>query len=840
MFAVRTVLRPAASWSATFTLLLALAAPGAMAAERCVSTVAQFNAAVAVATNEPVVIKMTAGIWNMNGSVIDGNGGSPTYPDVEESISIQGGYGSGCTTRSESPVATVLTGTNLFVSNFRADAPLRIERLTLRNLNSLYLISDETLTLERVWLDHVGHTQLGASRVILRNSLITHSGGVHPGGGWLSDCAVEIRSYGMETARIEHSTFSQNNGSGALCVTRADAEEADAWRMFVTNNVFWDNTRDIRLRKRASVPNIDARLYNNILGNGMDANRPLAAAPMQTQYVNPQFVDPATDDWRLGGASPGINSGRNDVNLLSQKDFAGNTRWQGAAPDRGAFESNVGSTATVLTVTNTNDTGAGSLRQALIDANAAPNVNRIHFNISGACPRVITLASLLPTIAEPVVIDGYTQPGSSRNSAVLGNNATLCVVLNGANQITGSYGLNVATTASPDATVSIEGLGFSGHSIAAVQFAGGRDHRLAGSQVGGTFGSYTALPSGTGVRVGGSTQGVRIGGPEPQDRNVIVDALGTGISISGSGSTQPGTAIVENNYIGTLSGGDQRGNERGILIHGPGHIVRGNVIANSTLHGVEVSGSHAVGNRITDNRIGIPALCAGTCANRGNGGHGVRIANASSATQVDANRIAFSGSDGVAVIASDANTIRRNRFHDNAGIGIDLGDDGIGFFDDNNSDPPANAANGNQNKPGITLVEGSGNTAQASGALASSNGWYRIDFYAVPQCNPVVIGSIPMGFWGQGEDWLGSTFAQIVNGWDGVGDGSTTYTNAALTAPAGSTGYFNTPRWVTATATRLLGDPGGTFFWHRGTSEFSRCRSSILGGDIFSDGFEMP
>ena len=94
--------------------------------------------------------------------------------------------------------------------------------------------------------------------------------------------------------------------------------------------------------------------------------------------------------------------------------------------------------------------------------------------------------------------------------------------------------------------------------------------------------------------------------------------------------------------------------------------------------------------------------------------------------------------------------------------------------------------------------------------------------------------------WGQGEDWLGSTFAQIVNGWDGVGDGSTTYTNAALTAPAGSTGYFNTPRWVTATATRLLGDPGGTFFWHRGTSEFSRCRSSILGGDIFSDGFEMP
>lgn len=838
MFAVPAVSRPAVSWRATFALLLALTAPAAMAVERCVSTVAQFNAAVAVAVNDPVVIKMTAGTWNMNGSVIDESSTAPSYPAVEESISIQGGYGSGCTTRSEDPAATVLTGTRLFVSNFMAGAPLRLERLTLRNLNSLYLVSDETLTLERVWLDHVSHTQLGASRVTLRNSLITNSGGIQPGGGWLSDCAVEIRAYWLETARVEGNTFAQNNGSGALCVTRADAEEADAWRMFATNNVFWGNSLDIRLRKRGSVGSIDAQLSNNILGSTVNAIPALTSAPVASLTSNPQFVNPATDDWRLGGASPGINSGRIDTTLLSQKDFAGNARWQGTAPDRGAFESNIGSTATVLTVTNTNDAGTGSLRQALIDANAAPNVNRIHFNISGACPRVITLASLLPTIAEPVVIDGYTQSGSSRNTAVLGNNATLCVVLNGANQITGSYGLNVATTASPEATVSIEGLGFSGHSIAAVQFAGGRDHRLVGSQVGGSFGSYTALPSGTGVRVGGSTQGVRIGGPEPAERNVIAHALGTGISITGSGSTQPSAAIVENNYIGTLSGGDQRGNDRGILINGPGHIVRGNVIANNTSHGIEVSGSHAVGNRITDNRIGIPALCVGTCANRGNGGHGVRIANASSATLVDSNRIGFSGNDGVAVISSASNTLRRNHFHNNGGIGIDLDDDGINFSNANNSNPPAGAANGGQNKPALTELEGSGGSAQASGTLASSNGWYRIDFYAVSQCHPVTLGQIPLGFWGQGETWIGTTFALVTNGVDGHSDGSTTFTNASLAAPSGSSTYFNTSRWVTATATKILGDPAGTFFFHRGTSEFGRCRSSTLGTGLFSDGFE--
>jgi hypothetical protein len=95
-----------------------------------------------------------------------------------------------------------------------------------------------------------------------------------------------------------------------------------------------------------------------------------------------------------------------------------------------------------------------------------------------------------------------------------------------------------------------------------------------------------------------------------------------------------------------------------------------------------------------------------------------------------------------------------------------------------------------------------------------------------------------MGSWGQGEDWLGTTFALITNGWDGNSDGSTTFTAAALTAPAGNSNYFNTPRWVTATATKILGDPNGTFFFHRGTSEFSRCRLSALGTGIFSDGFE--
>ena len=49
--------------------------------------------------------------------------------------------------------------------------------------------------------------------------------------------------------------------------------------------------------------------------------------------------------------------------------------------------------ATVFTVTNTADTGAGSLRQALTDANAAAGPHTINFSIAGAGVHTITPAS---------------------------------------------------------------------------------------------------------------------------------------------------------------------------------------------------------------------------------------------------------------------------------------------------------------------------------------------------------------------------------------------------------------------------------------------------------------
>jgi hypothetical protein len=68
-----------------------------------------------------------------------------------------------------------------------------------------------------------------------------------------------------------------------------------------------------------------------------------------------------------------------------------------------------------FTVLNTDDSGAGSLRQAILDANANAGADEIAFDISG--PGVHTIAPLtaLPDVSE-VTIDATTQSGYAADS----------------------------------------------------------------------------------------------------------------------------------------------------------------------------------------------------------------------------------------------------------------------------------------------------------------------------------------------------------------------------------------------------------------------------------------
>ena len=74
-------------------------------------------------------------------------------------------------------------------------------------------------------------------------------------------------------------------------------------------------------------------------------------------------------------------------------------------------------TGTTFTVTTTANSGVGSLRQAILDANAHPGADRIEFAIPGASVHTISPTTFLPTITEPVVINGATRAGTLHRSS---------------------------------------------------------------------------------------------------------------------------------------------------------------------------------------------------------------------------------------------------------------------------------------------------------------------------------------------------------------------------------------------------------------------------------------
>src|SRR6476620_9785866 len=104
--------------------------------------------------------------------------------------------------------------------------------------------------------------------------------------------------------------------------------------------------------------------------------------------------------------------------------------------------------ANTFTVINTNDSGAGSLRQAILDANGTAGTDQINFNIPGSGVQTISPLTQLPAITDPVVIDGYTQPGASVNTLANGDNAVLLIELSGSKIPTGTNGLIITAGAS--------------------------------------------------------------------------------------------------------------------------------------------------------------------------------------------------------------------------------------------------------------------------------------------------------------------------------------------------------------------------------------------------------
>jgi hypothetical protein len=317
----------------------------------------------------------------------------------------------------------------------------------------------------------------------------------------------------------------------------------------------------------------------------------------------------------------------------------------------------------VFTVTNTLDSGDGSLRWAIEQANAATGHDTIHFNIPGAGVHTIAPAAALPALtdASGVTIDGYTQPGAAPNTLPVGDNAQLLIELDGSSAGTGVDGLQLTAGRN-----TVSGLVINEFDRYGVYAATSNSNTITGNYIGtdptGTLDRSSML---AGVFINGDAPNTRIGGTTPGDRNVL---SGNGIPGISSG---PGVKmfsrgnVVVGNYIGTDATGIHAlgdvGNVNGGAIdnYQEGNTIENNVIAgntgavgifmyNSTLHSTS-----PLPTIIRGNTIGLGADGTTPLGNL----YGIYLA-------IDSRNVTIGGTS-----AADRNVISENGF----GVILDVG-----------------------------------------------------------------------------------------------------------------------------------------------------------------------
>ena len=294
-------------------------------------------------------------------------------------------------------------------------------------------------------------------------------------------------------------------------------------------------------------------------------------------------------------------------------------------------------------VINTNDAGAGSLRQAILNANASAGADIISFAIPGAGPFTITPASALPTITNPVVIDGTTQPGFT---------GTPIVELSGASA-GGGNGLTISAGGS-----TVRGLVINRFGAAGINLNSGSGNVVEGNYLGTNVAGTSALGNNLGINIFSPSTNNTIGGTTAAARNVIAGNGGRGISISGGSGN-----FVIGNYIGTNAAGTgalgngATGNSAGVGIDTSNNTVTGNLISGNFGLGINILSTTATGNTIRGNLIGTNA--AGTLA-LANTAAGINVNGPSNiiggTTTADRNVISGNNGNGINILSSATGT----------------------------------------------------------------------------------------------------------------------------------------------------------------------------------------
>jgi uncharacterized repeat protein (TIGR01451 family) len=369
----------------------------------------------------------------------------------------------------------------------------------------------------------------------------------------------------------------------------------------------------------------------------------------------------------------------------------------------------IGGTSTLFVTTNA-DSGTGSLRQAILDANNASVCTApcsIGFNLPGA-QRTITPPTSLPAItAANVTIDATTQPGYS---------GAPLVTLDGSSNPNPSAGLQLrggGDTVKGLSIVTFQGsaivIDTAGNDIVAANYLGLQTDGLTPGQ-----------NAGEGILV--TTANNTIGGLNAAARNVISGNFGSGVVLKGL--TAIGNA-VRGNYIGLNAAGTSNvaniTDGIQILLGASNNVIGGtsaadrNVISGNNNSGIYITGSAGAvcsGNLISANFIGTDAAGTASIGNTAGIYLGTSVTgNTIGGTTAGTGNTIVSNTTGITFDGpGDGNAILGNSITGNSGMTIDLGNNGPTANDAGDSDTGPNEF---QNTPTFADASMAGSTLTA-------------------------------------------------------------------------------------------------------------------------------
>lgn len=410
--------------------------------------------------------------------------------------------------------------------------------------------------------------------------------------------------------------------------------------------------------------------------------------------------------------------------------------------------------AAVFPVTTIGNSGDGSLRQAILNANAAPGPDIISFNIEPAGFKSIGISTELPEITDPVTIDGTTQPGFAGTPIIQING--------GGNDI--PYALKISSGSSVIRSIILNNIGFNtpGDGIVLSGLGG---NRIVGCFLGvDKTGLLSSRIKGPNIKIDNSPDNL-IGGTAVADRNIISGSSASNIQIIGPASSNN---RVLGNYIGLNVAGaaaiaaflngieitNAPNNTIGGLEPGAGNVISGNGSPQ-----IQIIGPTASGNVIQGNLIGLKADATALTASLGFA-HGIRIDQAPNnlvgGTSAAARNLIANGQTGVLIIGVGASG---NKVHGNF---IGVSPDGFSAIPNNIGVFVGKGAEDNL-IGGTAPGEGnliSGNAADGVNISQTSNNKVQGNLIGTDVTGQAPLGNTKLGNAGSGVT-IGSSFTTL-------------------------------------------------------------------------------